>query len=439
MNINVQGLKLFNNFSSKAEQNRMERQQKRDNQIAFIENQKHNLKNIQSESIEDIKKKLQMIEDYDNQIAAVKAEYNHEQVFHMLDEAWETGEKIAEAAKEAAPKTPEERKEELIEEATGVEKSDGLLADVTDELEDISDEMEENFEEMENEQSLEAKNLTEQQRSEELLIHSEAKEGNEMSTIRDSLSGSYYDKSDYDFSDYNQNASSFLSGLNINTSTSATSPFSVSDYAMLRNGSYKKLVKAYYAKQKAENAAAGKDSHAKLTSMASNAGTLTKAAQNLMKDSLWQKKQKTTKNEETGEETVTEEYDWDSIGKAVKSFVDSYNRTLDGAADSNTKDVLRSATWMIKTTEVNEDLLNKVGVSVGANNKLEVDEDKLRSSDIKTLKTLFTGYNSFASKMSDKGRAITNAAARGGGSYNSQGRYSDALSSLLPRAIDRKE
>ena len=87
MNINVQGLNLFNNFSSKAEQNRMERQQKRDNQIAFIENQKHNLKNIQSESIEDIKKKLQMIEDYDNQIAAVKAEYNHEQVFHMIDEA----------------------------------------------------------------------------------------------------------------------------------------------------------------------------------------------------------------------------------------------------------------------------------------------------------------------------------------------------------------
>ena len=205
MNINVQGLNLFNNFSSKAEQNRMERQQKRDNQIAFIENQKHNLKNIQSESIEDIKKKLQMIEDYDNQIAAVKAEYNHEQVFHMLDEAWETGEKIAEAAKKAAPKTPEERKEELIEEATGVEKSDGLLADVMDEFEDIADEMEEMeesieeieenleemdenmesvesvedipeedkliAEEMENAQSIDGKTFTEQQRMEELMMH----------------------------------------------------------------------------------------------------------------------------------------------------------------------------------------------------------------------------------------------------------------------------
>ncbi|SDB25911.1 hypothetical protein [Butyrivibrio sp. INlla16] len=205
MNINIQGLKLFNNFSSKAEQNRMERQQKRDNQIAFIENQKHNLKNIQSETIEDIKRKLQMIEDYDNQIAAVKAEYNHEQVFHVLDEAWETGEKIAEAAEKAAPKTPEERKEELIEEATGATKSDGLLADVMDELEDIADEMEEMeesieeieenleemdenmesvesvedipeedkliAEEMENDQSMDGKTLTEQQRLEELMMH----------------------------------------------------------------------------------------------------------------------------------------------------------------------------------------------------------------------------------------------------------------------------
>ncbi|SEL70995.1 hypothetical protein SAMN04487770_11579 [Butyrivibrio sp. ob235] len=184
MNINVQGLNLFNNFSSKAEQNRMERQQKRDNQIAFIENQKHNLKNIQSESIEDIKKKLQMIEDYDNQIAAVKAEYNHEQVFHMLDEAWETGEKIAEAAKKAAPKTPEERKEEFIEEATGVEKSDGLLADVMDNLEEMDENMEsvesvEDIpeedkliaEEMENDQSIDGKTFTEQQRMEELMMH----------------------------------------------------------------------------------------------------------------------------------------------------------------------------------------------------------------------------------------------------------------------------
>ena len=42
-----------------------------------------------------------------------------------------------------------------------------------------------------------------------------------------------------------------------------------------------------------------------------------------MKDSLWEKKQIKTKDEKTGEETTKEDYDWDSITKAVKSFVDN--------------------------------------------------------------------------------------------------------------------
>ena len=165
MNINVQGLTLFNRIgASKSTLDRLDRQEKRDNKIAFIEKQKDNLKNIKSESIEDIQRKLAMLDDYNEQIAAAKAEYNHEQAFHVLDEAWEQGEKIAEAAEKAAPKTPEERREELIEEATGIEKNDGLLADMLDEtmeeLEDLAEASEELMEETEAVQNLEtAENL----------------------------------------------------------------------------------------------------------------------------------------------------------------------------------------------------------------------------------------------------------------------------------------
>jgi len=45
----------------------------------------------------------------------------------------------------------------------------------------------------------------------------------------------------------------------------------------------------------------------------------------------------------SGEETTKEDYDWDSITKAVKSFVDNYNKTIESAGSSNTKDVLRNA------------------------------------------------------------------------------------------------
>ena len=74
---------------------------------------------------------------------------------------------------------------------------------------------------------------------------------------------------------------------------------------------------------------------------------------------------------------------------------------------------------MTKTTKSTERLLERVGISVGADNKLELDEDAIKKADISTLKSVFTGYNSFASKVYDKAQSMTNAAARAGGTYTS--------------------
>ena len=264
-----------------------------------------------------------------------------------------------------------------------------------------------------------------------------------MSTIRGYSQSNYYDNADNDYSAYNQNASSFLAGLSINSGNNSNNGImggiNLSDYASIKNGSYGKLVKAYYAKQKADSASSGRDSSAKLTSMGSAAGTLAKSASALMKDSLWEKKQIKTKDEKTGEETTKEDYDWDSITKAVKSFVDNYNKTIESAGNSNTKDILRNAAWMTKTTKSTERLLERAGISVGADNKLDLDEDALKKADISTLKSIFTGYNSFSSKVYDKAQSMTNAAARAGGTYTSTGNYSDVLSSILPSNIDKKE
>ena len=161
MNIKMQSINLFSNNGLKSIQDRLERKAKRDNQIAFFEQQKENLKNMKSDSIEDISRKLDLLHGYDDQIAAAKEEYNNSQMFHVLDEARERAEKIAEEAEKYAPKTPEERLEDMIEEATGVDKDAGMLAEAMDELEEIAeamaeetveelDEMSEELEEVEN-------------------------------------------------------------------------------------------------------------------------------------------------------------------------------------------------------------------------------------------------------------------------------------------------
>lgn len=145
MNISIDGgfLHSFGNGMLKSTQDRVERQQQTEKQVEFFEAQKGNLKNMVCESPEEIMRKLDMLHSYEDQIAAVKAAYNNEQMYHLMDEAREMGEKIAEAAEDSKPKTPEERREDLVEEATGVEEQDGVLSEIMDELGEVLEVMEE--------------------------------------------------------------------------------------------------------------------------------------------------------------------------------------------------------------------------------------------------------------------------------------------------------
>lgn len=80
--------------------------------------------------------------------------------------------------------------------------------------------------------------------------------------------------SDY-ASKYNTNVDySYLFGGMQTPSTG--SAFNLSDYAAIKNGSYGKLLKAYYAKQDAEKASSGGDTVQKSTLMKSGADALKK-------------------------------------------------------------------------------------------------------------------------------------------------------------------
>ena len=95
-----------------------------------------------------------------------------------------------------------------------------------------------------------------------------------MSTIRQYAAGNSFYESMYGTSN-NTQSNPFLSGLNMNADTGST--FNLSDYAMIKNGTYGKLTKAYYAKEKVESRAASSDSSTKLTSMAQNSASMSKS------------------------------------------------------------------------------------------------------------------------------------------------------------------
>ena len=187
MNINFQrtgnsllGSSLFSNRGLKSTEEKMKRQEARDKQINFYENQKANLKNMKCDTIEEIAKKLEMFHSYEDSIAAAKAVYNSEQMWHIMDEAREKAEKIAEAVEKMEPKTPEERLEEIVEEAMGIEDGGGMLDEVLeeaaqmqeelqeqmqDEMQDVVQGMQENIQDELQEQPIESAQLLETEQS----------------------------------------------------------------------------------------------------------------------------------------------------------------------------------------------------------------------------------------------------------------------------------
>ena len=175
MNIKLQGIDLLGNLGLKSTQDRLNRQAERDNKIAFFEQQKENLKNMKADTIDEIARKLDLFHGYEDQIAAAKMEYNNSQMFHVFDEAQELAEKIAEAAEKNKPKTSEERREDMIEEATGVENDgmlDELMDNLTEEVEEVTEEMveelQETSEEVLSEEELEQAKLLKDEQFEKL-------------------------------------------------------------------------------------------------------------------------------------------------------------------------------------------------------------------------------------------------------------------------------
>ena len=124
----------------------------------------------------------------------------------------------------------------------------------------------------------------------------------------------------------------------------------------------------------------------KLTLMKTSADSLKKSADALNDSSLWEKKKIKKKDEKTGEEIEVEDYDWDKITKAVKSFVEDYNDVVKEAGESNTKiKQLNDINW-IKIGYKEGDTLSVYGkeYAIDSSGHINVSaEDEFTSTEIK--------------------------------------------------------
>ena len=174
---------------------------------------------------------------------------------------------------------------------------------------------------------------------------------------------------------FNYNVSSLFSSLNNSTSGTSGLGSLLSDYSSIRNGSYGKLMKAYYNNVdngavkstynnavKNSNTSTAADSSAVIKELQSTTDDLTASARDLYTSgskSVFQKKSIADENGNT-----TQQYDTDAIYKSVKGFVDDYNSVLEAADKSADSKVQNSVTGMINYTKMETNMLGKLGFSI---------------------------------------------------------------------------
>ena len=222
-----------------------------------------------------------------------------------------------------------------------------------------------------------------------------------------------------------------ISSLFSNFKSGSTGAFNLSDYALIKKGSYKKLMKAYYAKEdasgnkkatksdKSQKASEGVDKTG-LTKMKGEADKLKSSASVLSSSDIWK---------QTGGE-----YDREKILSAVKSFVDDYNSVLSQSSKVSSSDIANNIRWMSGMTTTMSKSLAKLGITAGADGKLELNEETFNKADLNTAKTLFQGSYSYAGQVEAKAGSISTATLASG-LYSGNATMTNTLSSLFNKGV----
>lgn len=201
----------------------------------------------------------------------------------------------------------------------------------------------------------------------------------------------------------------------------------LSEWASIRNGSYKKLMKAYYAKQKStaesDSSSKNKDkvTEKTLTATESSAQNLKKAADELMATGSQSVFKKVTSKDEDGK--TVQDYDTNKIYKAVKKFVENYNDVIENTNKTINSGVSNNRKSMIMATSSNAGILSDMGITVKSDNTLEIDEEEFKKADMSKVESMFNGRNSYGYQVSLRASLIDYYAGREAETYNKSGNY----------------
>ncbi len=108
-----------------------------------------------------------------------------------------------------------------------------------------------------------------------------------------------------------------------------------------------------------------------------------------------------------------EDYDTETAGKLIEGFVNDYNGFIENLGSAESESVLQKGVVMVNTAKVYSNALRRAGITVGSDNKLTFDPEKLSDVSATDLKTTFGQYG-FAEKASQRAEQVSRLSGSAG-------------------------
>ncbi|MCI8543487.1 flagellar filament capping protein FliD [Acetatifactor aquisgranensis] len=188
----------------------------------------------------------------------------------------------------------------------------------------------------------------------------------------------------------------------------------LSDYASIKNGSYGKLMKAYYSPGQSSSTSSdgtrrssynilekleAEKRNPKVSKDVQEANSKLKSGLSTLKNSI-----STLQNDATYSDTENGKTAADKVVSAVKSFVSNYNDVVTASKGSTLTSQTAYVANMMSTTAASADQLAEIGIKVNAKGTLEINEAKLKAADISKVQELFSSEEvmSYGSRLASR-------------------------------------
>ncbi|MDE6889251.1 MAG: hypothetical protein K2P45_11520 [Eubacterium sp.] len=116
-------------------------------------------------------------------------------------------------------------------------------------------------------------------------------------------------------------------------------------------------------------------------------------------------------------------YDIDKIFSTAKSFVKNYNAMFDAGKSSTNTGVTTNLSYIKDKTEKNKEALAQFGITLNADNKMTIDEEAFKKSDMSSVQKFFKDYNSSVSTNASLVDHYLTSMAKNANGYTSAGAY----------------